>query len=66
LAFVSRRGADVEADPVTEAMVIFGEIGPSEEEELAQLIVDGKVTKPNVFKIGAAAREGTLQSCGDH
>jgi succinyl-CoA synthetase alpha subunit len=49
-----------EADPVTEAIVIFGEIGSSQEEELAQLIVDGKVTKPVIAYIGGkAAREGT-------
>src|SRR5205085_1234776 len=35
-----------EKDPFTEAIVIFGEIGSSQEEELAQLIVDRKVTKP--------------------
>src|SRR5215472_11068982 len=33
-----------EADPLTEAIVIFGEIGSSQEEELAQLIADGKIT----------------------
>src|SRR5258707_101987 len=49
-----------EADPFTEAIVIFGEIGSSQEEELAQLIVDRKVTKPVVAYIGGkAAREGT-------
>src|SRR2546429_4551793 len=49
-----------EADPLTEAMVIFGEIGSSQEEELAQLIVDGTITKPVIAYIGGkAAREGT-------
>src|SRR6266699_2294229 len=49
-----------EADPVTEAIVIFGEIGSSQEEELAQLIVDRKVTKPVIAYVGGkAAREGT-------
>src|SRR5213596_2782166 len=49
-----------EADPLTEAIVIFGEIGSSQEEELAQLIVDGKITKPVIAYIGGkAAREGT-------
>ena len=49
-----------EADPLTEAIVIFGEIGSSQEEELAQLIADKKVTKPVVAYIGGkAAREGT-------
>jgi citrate synthase len=49
-----------EADPFTEAIVIFGEIGSSQEEELAQLIVDRKVIKPVIAYIGGkAAREGT-------
>src|SRR3989442_5707499 len=49
-----------EADPFTEAIVIFGEIGSSQEEELAQLIRDRKVTKPMIAYIGGkAAREGT-------
>ena len=49
-----------EQDPVTEAIVIFGEIGSSQEEELAQLIVDRKITKPVIAYIGGkAAREGT-------
>src|SRR5256886_1657896 len=49
-----------EADPLTEAMVIFGEIGSSQEEELAQLMVDGTITKPVIAYIGGkAAREGT-------
>jgi succinyl-CoA synthetase alpha subunit len=49
-----------EADPLTEAIVIFGEIGSSQEEELAQLIVHRKITKPVIAYIGGkAAREGT-------
>src|SRR3989454_4700741 len=49
-----------EADQLTEAIVIFGEIGSSQEEELAQLIRDRKVTKPVIAYIGGkAAREGT-------
>src|SRR5437588_2697781 len=49
-----------EGDPLTEAIVIFGEIGSSPEEELAQLIVDRKVIKPVIAYIGGkAAREGT-------
>lgn len=49
-----------EADPVTEAIVIFGEIGSSQEEELAQLIADRKISKPVIAYIGGkAAREGT-------
>jgi succinyl-CoA synthetase alpha subunit len=49
-----------EADPLTEAIVIFGEIGSSQEEELAQLILERKITKPVIAYIGGkAAREGT-------
>src|SRR6267378_2022990 len=49
-----------EADRLTEAIVVFGEIGSSQEEELAQLIRDRKVTKPVIAYIGGkAAREGT-------
>jgi len=49
-----------EADPLTEAIVIFGEIGSSQEEELARLILDRKITKPVIAYIGGkAAREGT-------
>ncbi len=49
-----------EADPLTEAIVIFGEIGSSQEEELAQLIADKRITKPVIAYIGGkAAREGT-------
>lgn len=49
-----------EADPLTEAIVIFGEIGSTQEEELAGLIRDRKVTKPVIAYIGGkAAREGT-------
>src|SRR6266513_1186114 len=49
-----------EADPLTEAIVIFGEIGSSQEEELAQMIAMRKITKPVIAYIGGkAAREGT-------
>src|SRR4029450_1480038 len=49
-----------DADPLTEAIVIFGEIGSSQEEELAELIRHRKVTKPVIAYIGGkAAREGT-------
>ena len=49
-----------ESDPQTEAIVIFGEIGSSQEEELAQLIRDKRVNKPVIAYIGGkAAREGT-------
>src|SRR5213596_726551 len=49
-----------ETDPLTEAIVIFGEIGSSQEEELAELVRDRKITKPVIAYIGGkAAREGT-------
>ncbi|MGI9015230.1 MAG: succinate--CoA ligase subunit alpha [Phycisphaerales bacterium] len=49
-----------EADAETNAIVIFGEIGGSQEERLAALMNDGTVTKPVVAYIGGkAAREGT-------
>jgi len=49
-----------EDDPDTHALVIFGEIGGSQEEQLAELIRDKKVTKPVIAYIGgAAAKEGT-------
>src|SRR4026208_2624009 len=48
-----------EADQLTEAIVIFGEIGSSQEEELAQMIRDRKGTKPGVaYGGGEAGREG--------
>jgi len=47
-------------DPDTEAIVLFGEIGGSQEEDLARLITEGRVTKPVIAYIGGkAAREGT-------
>lgn len=49
-----------EADPATDAIVVFGEIGSSQEEELAELIRSKRVTKPVFAYIGGkAAREGT-------
>lgn len=49
-----------EADPQTDAIVVFGEIGGSQEEDLAELIKAGRITKPVVAYIGGkAAREGT-------
>ncbi len=47
-------------DPETDAIVVFGEIGGSQEERLADLIQTGVVTKPVIAYIGgAAAKEGT-------
>lgn len=49
-----------EADNGTDAIVVFGEIGSSQEEELAELIRAKRVTKPVFAYIGGkAAREGT-------
>lgn len=49
-----------EDDPETDAIVVFGEIGGSQEERLAQLMNEGKVTKPVIAYIGgAAAKSGT-------
>ncbi len=50
----------LEADPQTDAIVVFGEIGGSQEEHLARLMERGQITKPVVAYIGgAAATEGT-------
>jgi len=47
-------------DPATKAVVMFGEIGGSQEEQVAELIKAGVVTKPVVAYIGGrAAQEGT-------
>ncbi len=47
-------------DPATDAIVVFGEIGGSQEEELAEMIRDGRVTKPVIAYIGGkAAKAGT-------
>ncbi|MGH7131982.1 MAG: citryl-CoA lyase [Phycisphaerales bacterium] len=49
-----------EADPATDAIVVFGEIGGSQEEELAELIAAKKITKPVAAYIGGkAAKSGT-------
>ena len=47
-------------DPDTDGVVIFGEIGGTQEERIADLIESGTVTKPVVAYIGGkAATEGT-------
>lgn len=47
-------------DPRTDAIVLFGEIGSSQEEDLAELMKQGKITKPVIAYIGGkAARAGT-------
>jgi succinyl-CoA synthetase alpha subunit len=49
-----------ENDPQTELVVMFGEIGTSQEEEAAALIESGQFTKPLVAHVGGkAARQGT-------
>jgi succinyl-CoA synthetase alpha subunit len=50
----------LEDDLETDAIVVFGEIGGSQEEALAELMRQRRVTKPVVAYVGgAAAREGT-------
>jgi succinyl-CoA synthetase alpha subunit len=49
-----------QADPETKAVVMFGEIGTSQEEQVADLIDQGEVTKPVVAYIGGkGAKSGT-------
>ncbi|NUP89514.1 MAG: CoA-binding protein [Candidatus Sumerlaeia bacterium] len=49
-----------QADPETEAVVMFGEIGGSQEERVAGLMQSGEFTKPLIAYIGGkAAEEGT-------
>lgn len=49
-----------ERDAATDAIVVFGEIGGSQEEDLAGLMKGGKVTKPVIAYIGGkAAKAGT-------
>jgi succinyl-CoA synthetase alpha subunit len=49
-----------EADPDTDCVVMFGEIGSSQEERVADLIEAGKFTKPLVAYIGGkGAQSGT-------
>jgi succinyl-CoA synthetase alpha subunit len=47
-------------DPETDVIVVFGEIGGSQEERLADHLATGRITKPVVAYIGGkAAKEGT-------
>jgi len=49
-----------ENDPETKAIVIFGEIGTSQEETVAEYIMQGKIKKPVIAYIGGkGAKEGT-------
>lgn len=51
---------EFEKDPDTRAIVLFGEIGGTQEERLAKLIMEGRVTKPVIAYIGGkAAKPGT-------
>ena len=47
-------------DKETHGIVVFGEIGGSQEEGLAQHMQEGRITKPVIVYIGGkAAKEGT-------
>ncbi len=49
-----------EKDPQTKMMVMFGEIGTTQEERVADMMERGEITKPIVAFIGGkAAKEGT-------
>jgi succinyl-CoA synthetase alpha subunit len=49
-----------EKDQQTQAVVMFGEIGSTQEERVADLIANGEFTKPLIAFIGgAAAKSGT-------
>ncbi|NIS82847.1 MAG: succinate--CoA ligase subunit alpha [Anaerolineales bacterium] len=51
---------EFESDDETQAIVMFGEIGGSQEESVADLVVSGEITKPIVAFIGGkAAKSGT-------
>jgi succinyl-CoA synthetase alpha subunit len=51
---------EFEKDPDTKVVVMFGEIGTSQEEQVADLIESGAFTKPLVAYIGGkAAKKGT-------
>jgi succinyl-CoA synthetase alpha subunit len=52
-----------EADPDTERMLIFGEVGTGQEERLAALVRDGEIRKPvYAYIAGAAAPAGKRYS----
>ncbi|HDJ24046.1 MAG: succinate--CoA ligase subunit alpha [Candidatus Aminicenantes bacterium 4484_214] len=49
-----------ENDPQTEIITLFGEIGTTQEERVADLVKQGKITKPIVAYLGGkAAKSGT-------
>jgi len=47
-----------QADPDTKAIVMFGEIGGTQEERVAELAASGEVTKPIIAFIGGKAAKG--------
>lgn len=50
---------EFEADPDTQAIALLGEIGGSQEENVARLMTEGRITKPVFAYIGGkAAKEG--------
>jgi succinyl-CoA synthetase alpha subunit len=52
--------AEFEKDPETKMVVMFGEIGTSQEEQVADMIEAGTFTKPLVAYVGGkAAKKGT-------
>jgi len=52
-----------EADPETEKLLIFGEVGTRQEERLAQLVKDGRIKKPVfAYVAGASAPAGKRYS----
>jgi succinyl-CoA synthetase alpha subunit len=52
-----------EADPETERLLVFGEVGTSQEERLAELIRGGRITKPvYAYIAGASAPAGKRYS----
>ena len=49
-----------QADSETKAMVMFGEIGGSQEERVSEMVASGEITKPIIAFIGGkAAKQGT-------
>ncbi|HID32525.1 MAG TPA: succinate--CoA ligase subunit alpha [bacterium (Candidatus Stahlbacteria)] len=53
-------GLRFEEDPQTRMIALFGEIGGTQEERLAQMVIEQKITKPIVAYIGGrGAKSGT-------
>jgi succinyl-CoA synthetase alpha subunit len=60
---VSAAAALAEADPDTDRMLIFGEVGTGQEERLAELVRAGQIQKPvYAYIAGAAAPAGKRYS----